>query len=554
MLAVLTLVAPVFAQSTLYTYHGVNSVDKFGYNVTTIGDIDGDGRSDFIYSSPFMDTNGKTNNGIVRVHSGATGAMVYEFHGPLQGDEYGYAVDGAGDIDGDGVPDFLITRLVQANRYTGEASVHSGATGAVIHTVVGAQSYDYFGVSGAGVGDVNGDGFDDFAVGAPGRDDNGSSSGEVTVYSGLDATILFSWDGDNGGDQYGWWIAPAGDADHDGFADIVIGAPTVDLPGRADCGMVEIRSGKLGTVLHRVYGDAFGDRLGWCVSAAGDIDHDGHGDFFAGAYLADPNGANSGMARVYSGRDASTLFTFHGDASGDEFGWSVRNAGDVDGDGYEDLLVGARFNDQNGANAGLARLFSGANGSVIHTFLGTDAGDQMGYSVGGAGDVNADGYAEVILGAAFDSSLGPDAGTVSVVTFGGAGTPPRAVLLDSGCRCSNGKLPRIAIEGRSGLGDTYTVRLRGGLSNAIAFVNLGILWNQPLGALAPGCTAVPYPLNFVPTLTDVDGLAAVVPFVAIPIDNTLIGVELFHQWFVLDPSLNNLGLATSNALAVTLGM
>ncbi|MCC6785354.1 MAG: FG-GAP repeat protein [Planctomycetes bacterium] len=546
--------AVAVAQTTVFTFHGVEAVDKFGYNVRTVGDVDADGIADFIYSSPFLDTNGRVNNGIARVHSGATGAVLHDLHGPLDGDEFGYSVDGAGDVDGDGHADFVLTRLVLANRFTGEARVYSGATGSVLHTFVGNDSYDFFGISAAGVGDVDGDGYDDVAVSAPGKDDNGSSSGEVNVYSGKTGTLLHSWDGDHGGDQFGWWISNAGDVDADGFPDLVVGAPTADSTGKSECGIVRIFSGRTGAVIRTLEGDAAGDNLGWNVSTAGDVDHDGHADVLAGAHLSDGGAPNAGMARVYSGLDGSVLRTWYGDLAGDEFGWSVRNAGDVDADGYEDQLVGGRFADANGVDSGVAKLFSGRTGALLHTWVGHDGGDQMGYSVGSAGDVDADGYDDVIIGAAFDDSFGANAGVVRVDSFGGAAVPPRHVLLSMGCPCSNGKLPRIGIHGRAALGGSYALDLRGALPNAIAFVNVGVYWNQALGALAPGCTIVPYPLDLFPTLTDANGLAAVTPFTAIPNDPGLVGVELHHQWFVLDPSNNVLGVAASNALKAIVGV
>ena len=552
-LAAAALTVAGAAQTTLYTFHGVGSIDKFGYNVTTCGDVDGDGRSDFIYSAPFLDIDGRLNNGIVRVHSGATGAVLQEYHGPEDGDEFGYSVDGIGDVDGDGHADYVITRLVLATRYAGEARVYSGATGSLVRVVHGGSAYDYFGISAAGVGDVDGDGYDDFAVSAPGKDDNGSSSGEVRVFSGHSGVELYDWDGDAGGDQFGWWVAGVGDVDADGVPDIACGAPTASLPGRSECGLVRVFSGRTGAVLHDFHGDASGDRLGWCISAAGDLNHDGFADLIAGAYLANDNGTDSGMARVYSGADGSTLFSFLGDAAGDQFGWSVRKAGDVDGDGWDDLLVGARFNDQAGTDAGMARLFSGQTGAVMHTFLGHDAGDQMGFSVGSAGDVDGDGYFDVILGAAFDDTFGTDSGVVRVVSFGGTGEPPRDILLASGCPCSDGHLPRIGISGRAEIGSTYSITLRSALPNTIAFVNIGIYWNQPLGGLAPGCTAVPYPLDFVPTLTDSFGAGSVTPIQLIPNDPQFVGVEVYHQWFVLDPTNNPLGIATSSALKTVLG-
>ncbi|MBI5852505.1 MAG: FG-GAP repeat protein [Planctomycetes bacterium] len=552
-LAASALGAAGLAQTTLYTFQGAGSVDKFGYNVRTIGDANGDGVDDFIYSAPFMDTNGRTNNGVLRVHSGANGALLHEVHGPGDGDEMGYSVDAAGDVDGDGHADFIVSRLIRAATFRGEARVYSGANGNLLYTVAGANDYDFFGISVAGIGDANGDGYDDFTVSAPGKDDNGSASGEILAYSGKTGAVLWSADGDAPVEQLGWWVSGAGDVDGDGFTDVVAGAPFADAPGKLECGKVRIFSGRTGATIRTHIGDASGDRLGWSVSRAGDVNHDGYADVICGAHLNDGGGLDAGLAHVYSGADGSVLYTWSGDLPGDQFGWSVRNAGDVDADGWEDLLVGGRLADTNGVDAGVAKLFSGRTGNVLHTWAGHDAGDQMGFSVGSAGDVDSDGYADVILGAAFDDTYGVDAGVVRVVSFGGIAVPPRHVLFAAGCPCSNGNLPRIQIEGRAQLGGSYSLSLHGALPNATAFVNVGVLWNQPLGSLAPGCTVVPYPLDLFPTLTDVDGLASVTPFPSIPNDPSLVGVEIHHQWFVLDASNNALGIATSNALKAILG-
>ena len=106
-----------------------------------------------------------------------------------------------------------------------------------------------------------------------------------------------------------------------------------------------------------------------------------------------------GRARVFSGADGSILYSFTGDSAFDRFGWSVSGAGDVNGDGFDDLIVGAFFDDNNGFNSGSARVFSGADGSVLYTFDGDSIGNLFGVSVSGAGDVNGDGVADFIVGA-----------------------------------------------------------------------------------------------------------------------------------------------------------
>ncbi len=113
-------------------------------------------------------------------------------------------------------------------------------------------------------------------------------------------------------------------------------------------------------------------------------------------------------------RSQSVLYTFDGDSPQDQFSWSVSGAGDVNGDGFDDLIVGAPGDDNNGAGSGSARVFSGVDGSVLYTFDGDSGGDRFGGSVSGAGDVNGDGFDDLIVGAALDDNNGPDSGSARV--------------------------------------------------------------------------------------------------------------------------------------------
>ncbi len=151
---------------------------------------------------------------------------------------------------------------------------------------------------------------------------------------------------------------------------------------------------------HHIYtfnGDSFDDRFGRTVGAAGDVNKDGDADLIVGAVLDDNNGRDSGSARVFSGKDGKVLYTFNGDSAGDVFGRIVSGAGDVNMDGYADLIVGAWFGGKN--SGGYARVFSGKDGKILYTFNSDSAFDRFGMSVGGAGDVNKDGYADLIVGA-----------------------------------------------------------------------------------------------------------------------------------------------------------
>ena len=128
------------------------------------------------------------------------------------------------------------------------------------------------------------------------------------------------------------------------------------------------------------------------VAGAGDVNNDGYDDLIVGNTYGSNNGPTSGSACIYSGLDFGVLYTFDGDNSGDRLGISVSGAGDVNADGYPDLIVGAYLDDNTGTDSGSARVFSGIDGATLYTFDGDDAGDEFGWSVSGAGDVNNDGH------------------------------------------------------------------------------------------------------------------------------------------------------------------
>ncbi|MHC4815998.1 MAG: hypothetical protein ACYTFN_23275, partial [Planctomycetota bacterium] len=115
----------------------------------------------------------------------------------------------------------------------------------------------------------------------------------------------------------------------------------------------------------------------------------------------DNNGSSSGSARVLSGKDGKILHTFNGDSAGDQFGVSVSGAGDVNRDGYADVIVGAYRDGNNDTNSGSARVLSGKDGKILYTYDGDFYGDYFGWSVSGAGDVDRDGHADLIVGSGY---------------------------------------------------------------------------------------------------------------------------------------------------------
>ncbi|MFT7619211.1 MAG: hypothetical protein ACI97A_002861 [Planctomycetota bacterium] len=395
-----------------YTFNGDSANDNFGRSVSDAGDVNGDGFADLIGGAPFDDNNG-SSSGSARVFSGFDGSILYTFNGDSTGDYFGWSVSGAGDVNGDGFADLIVGAPLDNGNNSGSARVFSGFDGSILYTFNGDNAGDRSGLSVSGAGDVNGDGFADLIVGADLDDNNVGNSGSARVFSGFDGSILYTFNGGNTDDQFGFSVSGAGDVNGDGFADLIVGANGDDNNGSSS-GSARVFSGFDGSTLYTFNGDSAGDVFGASVSGAGDVNGDGFADLIVGAFGDDNNGADSGSARVFSGFDGSVLYAFDGNSGSDDFGFSVSGAGDVDGDGCDDVIVGARTDDNNGSSSGSARVFSGFDGSILYTFDGDSSSDWFGVSVSGAGDVNGDGFADLIVGALYDDNNGTDSGSAQV--------------------------------------------------------------------------------------------------------------------------------------------
>ena len=403
------LAAPSFGQSVLYTFDGPSALDYFGASVSGAGDVNGDGFADLIVGAVLDDT---IFSGAARVFSGVDGSLLYTFVGDQPQDHFGFSVSGAGDVNGDGFADVIVGAPFGELESRGSASVFSGKDGSVLYTFCGDLTADALGISVSDAGDVNGDGFDDVVVGARpvhfGMSDK--REGYARVFSGKDGSVISTFYGEKPGDGFGDSVSGAGDVNGDGFPDLIVGVPDDFV---LDRGSAWVFSGRDGSTLYKFNGDSAGDHFGFSVSGAGDMNGDGFADLIVGAFGDDNKTHGSGSARVFSGVDGSVIYTFDGNSPGDWFGWSVSDAGDVNGDGFVDLIVGTNPV-SNGIDPGSARVFSGKDGSILYTLDGDSVDDAFGYSVSGAGDVNGDGLADLIVGAPFDDNNGITSGSARV--------------------------------------------------------------------------------------------------------------------------------------------
>ncbi|HET6201514.1 MAG TPA: integrin alpha [Planctomycetota bacterium] len=473
------------------------------------------------------------------VDLGSLGSGGVVFDGAMAGDESGWSLSGAGDVNGDGVDDFLISArhaVADAGRvyliFGGgpfASPVNLASVGLTVPgvAITGEVPGDLAGWTLGAAGDVNGDGFDDILIGAPNADANRGRA--YLVYGGpaLPPAILLLTLGTAGvtflgaaaGDEAGFSVAGAGDVNEDGFDDVLIGARAADPVGRPDAGRTHLVFGSTalpstiplptsGTAGIFVFdGAASGDLSGFSVDGAGDVNGDGHPDVLIGARHADPGGlTNAGRACVVFGgpglaptTDLATLGSggvcIDGCEAGDVLGFAVTGGADVNGDGFADPIVAARQANPNGLNdagetyvlyggSSLPQEVVGCNlGCLGVRIQGVSAGDQSGFSVAAIDDLNQDGYDDVLLGAPFAAPTGLTWQGESYLVHGSPALPAALPLASLGL--GGTRFRGAAANDLSG----YTVAAAGDVNgDGVLDLLIGAFLSSPAGAANAGRT------------------------------------------------------------------
>lgn len=400
------------------THVGDNSPgDTYGWVGASLGDLNGDGIDDYGVTA-VTDPEGGGVAGKAYVYSGADGSELNTING-LAGEVLGWSMDSAGDVDADGTPDYIIG-APGFGAFTpdvfGRALVVSGADHTIIHEFA-ASTQTRLGTAVAGAGDIDGDGHDDILVGSENASTTGEQAGRVTLYSGADGSEIWSRDGNHAWDLLGSAADGLADIDGDGVADVVVGAygatgRSGGSAGSSGRGAAYVLSGSNGDIIHtlRPLGDAvtFGR---FFTRATGDYDGDGLGDIFVADYSSGrggPGGASdspgmstpplnaTGSAYVFSGATGKPIHVIEGVVEGEGLG-PGRGISDVNADGIPDLLIAAYTSSEGAPSAGIARIYSGADTSILRTITSTTAGEFLGVDALGIGDVTLDGREDYLL-------------------------------------------------------------------------------------------------------------------------------------------------------------
>ncbi|MBL9148667.1 MAG: FG-GAP repeat protein [Phycisphaerae bacterium] len=391
------------------------SFGQFGIAVAGIPDIDGDTFGDMVVGAWSETASGQAEAGRAYVFSGRTGALIRSHFSPNAEFDggFGWAVAGIGDVTGDGRGDYIIGAYQENGsgiNDSGRVYVYSGATGNLVrtHTMPSAESFGRFGYSVSSAPDLTGDGKQDYVIGATGA----GTSGKVYVYNGTSGALVrtTSAPGSAAGGNFGHAVAGVPDADGDGTGDYAVGAPYAS-PGSSplDAGRAYLFSGATGFVIHEFASpnETASGQFGYSVAGVADTGGNGLGDVVVAGWLETAEGfSDSGNVYIFSGTFGGLNLSFpspNAESNGN-FGMSVFGVGDRNGDGYEDILVGAPGETPTATLEGRAYVIDGNTGVTLETINSFYNGTSRGFAeaVTSVPDVNGDGRRDILIGSTED--------------------------------------------------------------------------------------------------------------------------------------------------------
>lgn len=449
--------------------NGTNDNDGFGGSVIAIGDVNNDNIEDILVGAPLAEDTGISRGRVYIFYGRASwpGTINAEnadviINGTNDNDQFGYSVSTIADVNDDNFEDIIVgapyaedagTNRGRAYVFYGDTNLPASINAENADIILnGTNDNDKFGFSVAGLDNLypDPDGADEWMVGAPYAEDTGTDRGRAYIFYGAENSLPASinaenadvtLNGTNNGDLFGYSMAYLENIGNGSTHDFAIGAPFAEDTGSdRGRGYIQYGSTSLPSTINAesmsviINGTNDGDQFGFSVVGTGDVNDDNYDETLFGAPFAEDTGSNRGRAYVINGASGALATTvnaenanviLNGTNDGDQFGFALGEAGDLDDDGNNDIVVGAPFMDGSGSDRGAGYVYLGKdsmptsiNAESMNLIVnGVHNNDQLGKSVTGKNDLNGDGFDDILFGAPYDEDTGTDRGRLYVYLY-----------------------------------------------------------------------------------------------------------------------------------------